>query len=87
MTLTTLCIDYYPGRKAARSRKDFSPYTEAMKERDKWIEGNGVSLFFFSVKNVVLTMSKMNNPIIKAFSNNFAMISRNLERSHDRPIK
>ena len=38
VTLTTLCIDYYPGRKAARSRKDFSPYTEAMQERDKWIE-------------------------------------------------
>ena len=47
MTLTTLCIDYYPGRKAARSRKDFQPYTDAMVERDKVISKMFQKLNFF----------------------------------------
>lgn len=38
MTLHQMAVDFYPGRKAARSRKDFVPYTEAMMSRDKWIE-------------------------------------------------
>ena len=38
MTLTEMSVDYYPARKAARSRKEFNPYTEAMMARDKWIE-------------------------------------------------
>ena len=37
-TLTEMSMDYYPARKAARSRKEFNPYTEAMMARDKWIE-------------------------------------------------
>ena len=38
ITLTEMSMDYYPARKAARSRKEFNPYTEAMMARDKWIE-------------------------------------------------
>ena len=38
ITLTEMSVDYYPARKAARSRKEFNPYTEAMMARDKWIE-------------------------------------------------
>lgn len=38
ITLTEMSMDYYPARKAARSRKEFKPYTEAMMARDKWIE-------------------------------------------------
>lgn len=38
LTLHQLAFDYYPARKAARSRKDFNPYTDAMMARDKWIE-------------------------------------------------
>ena len=38
-TLHQLALDFYPSRKAARSRKDFNPYTDAMMARDKWIEG------------------------------------------------
>ena len=39
LTLHQLALDYYPGRKAAKSRKDFNPYTDAMMARDKWVEG------------------------------------------------
>ena len=38
ITLTEMAVDYYPARKAARSRKEFNPYTDAMMARDKWIE-------------------------------------------------
>jgi len=38
ITLTAAAIDHYPARKAARSRKEFNPYTEEMKSRDRWIE-------------------------------------------------
>ena len=33
-----LSVDLYPARKAAKSRKEFVPYTSAMMARDKWVE-------------------------------------------------
>ncbi|CBY33597.1 unnamed protein product, partial [Oikopleura dioica] len=38
LSLYDLSVDLYPARKAAKSRKEFVPYTSAMMARDRWVE-------------------------------------------------